>query len=355
MSIRRRQLVKLFARILITAGLLIWVFSRIDLGQFRHAVKTARWQFLVAVWGLVVAIFWINSIKMRLILKKQSCDVSVPILFGASAVTLLYGMIMPGLLSTGIKWYILKKNTGRPGNVLSSMLYNQLSIMVVMMVFGLVALMITNPAPLLIANAKNQWLLPVACGIFLVPIICTSLLLLNRRTGGRAIEVFKLLLSPFPNKIRQKGQDLLGQVTVFQTVSIRFHVTIASLTIVANIIGGVFMYILAAKAANVTVPPGIFIWLAALIYLLGRVPISVANLGVREVTLVGFLAAYGVETSAALLMSVTLFSASVFMALIGAIYQLSWALSARKSAEQGEQASSVKSKSEPEAEGMSAE
>ena len=73
-----------------------------------------------------------------------------------------------------------------------------------------------------------------------------------------------------------------------------------------------------ARAANVTAP-------------LGRVPISVANLGVREVTLVGFLAFYGVEKTAALLMSMILFSALVLMAIIGAIYQISWALRSKKS------------------------
>jgi hypothetical protein len=63
----------------------------------------------------------------------------------------------------------------------------------------------------------------------------------------------------------------------------------------------------------------------AVIYVLGRVPISVANLGVREVILVGLLTIYGVDKSQALLMSMILFSALVVMAIIGAIYQIFWA------------------------------
>jgi hypothetical protein len=55
----------------------------------------------------------------------------------------------------------------------------------------------------------------------------------------------------------------------------------------------------------------------------------VANLGVREATLVGFLAVYGVEKSAAMLMSMILFSTLVFMAIIGAAYQLAWTPSTR--------------------------
>ena len=156
MTDRTKQFAKLLVRILITTGLLIWVFSKIDLEQFRQTVKTAKWWFLFAVWVLVVLIFWINSIKMQLILKKQDCNVSIATLFGASAITLFYSMIIPGILSTGVKWYILKKDTGKSSSVLSSMFYNQMSIIVVITEFGLAALMITNPASLLKTDSNNR-------------------------------------------------------------------------------------------------------------------------------------------------------------------------------------------------------
>lgn len=326
MTTRTKQLAKFLIRILITTVLLVWVFSRIDLQQFWQTVKTTRWQFLIAVWALTIIVFWINSIKMQLILKKQGCNVSTFTLFGASAVTLLYSMIVPGILSAGIKWYILRKDTGKGSNVLSSMLYNQLSIMFVMTVFGLLALIVTNPA----TNARNRWLLPAICSILLAVIILISLLLLNSRTGGKIVKALGLLLSPFPEKMRRKSQEIIEQIAIFQTVGISFHLTMASITIIANLIGGVSIYILSASGANITAPLGVLVWLCAIVYLLGRMPISVANLGVREATLVGLLALYGVETSPALLMSMILFSAIIVMAVIGAIYQLIWAVTTKK-------------------------
>ena len=331
MTDRTKQFAKLLVRILITTGLLILVFSKIDLEQFRQTVKTARWWFLFAVWVLVVIIFWINSIKMRLILKKQDCKVNIATIFGASAVTSLYSMILPVVLSTGAKWYILKKITGKSSSVFSSMVYNQLTIIVIMTVFGLAALMITNPASLLMADTDNHLLLPAVCGILLAAIILISLLLLNSRTGGKIIKAFTLLLKPLPAKIHRNAQNILEQLAIFQNVGGRFHLTIASITIIANLIGGVLIYILSAKAANITAPVGVFVWLCAVIYILGRIPISVANLGVREFTLVGLLGIYGVAKSQALLMSMILFSAVILMAAIGAIYQLFWTLTAKKS------------------------
>jgi uncharacterized membrane protein YbhN (UPF0104 family) len=331
-SPRGKQLTKLLVRILITAGLLVWVFSQIDLGQFTLAVRMARWRLLVAVWALTLFFFLIRTVKMQLILRQQDCTVSFATAFRASAVTALYGMILPGLLSTGAKWYILKKDSGKGSNVLSSMVYNQLSTLVVMLVFGLLALMITNPVPLLKANVNNRWLLPAICGILLTIIVATSLLLLNSRIGRKIINCFGLLLRPFPEKIRQKGWQMLEQIATFQTAGAGFHLMIASITTIDTLIGGVIVYILSARAANIQAPVGVLVWIYAAISILGRIPISVANLGVREATLVGFLTIYGVEKSQSLLMSMILFSVLVFRAVIGAIYQVSWAFSSKKTA-----------------------
>jgi hypothetical protein len=172
--------------------------------------------------------------------------------------------------------------------------------------------------------------LPTICGILLAAIILFSLLLLNSRTGGKIIKAFRILLKAFPAKVRPKGREILDQIATFQAAGAGFHLRIASITIIDTLIGGVITYILCARGANVTAPIGVFVWLCAVIYVLGRIPISVANLGVREITLVGLLALYGVDKSQALLMSMILFSALIVMAIIGAIYQLSWTVSEKK-------------------------
>jgi len=331
MTATAKQLIKLLIRILITAGLLIWVFSQVDFEQFLQTVKSARWQFLITVWIFTVILFWIRSMKMRLILKKQSCLISTNTIFGATAATCLYSMILPGILSTGVKWYILKKGTGKSSNVLCSMIYNQLLIMTIMMVFGLAALMFTNPASLSISNSTNQRLVPVVCGILLVAIIAVSLLLLNSRTGGKITKAIAALLKPFPAKIQQKGLKVLEQIATFQTAGAGFHLRITAISIIDTLIGGVIIYILSARAANVTAPVGTFVWLCALIYILGRIPVSIANLGVREAMLVVLLAPYGVEKPQALLMSMILFSSLIVMAAIGAGYQIFWTVAAKKS------------------------
>ncbi len=330
MTTRGRQLAKLLIRILITVGLLAWVFSQVDLAQFARTVKAARWQFLIVAWIWTASLFWLRSAKMRLILRQQGCDVGVGTLFSATTVTAFYSLILPGMLSTGVKWYILKKSTGRGGSVFSSMLYNQVLTMVVMTVFGLAALIITNPTALLFPDAQGQWLLPAVCGFLLVVVICVALLLLNARTGGMFIGMLKRVLRPFGTSVHQKGGDVLDQIAGFQTAGVGFHLGMTSFTIVDTLAGGVIGYVISAKAANIVAPVGLFVWLCAIIYILGRLPISIANLGVRESLLVSLLAVYGVDKSAALLMSMILFSRLVVMAIVGAAYQISWTVGERK-------------------------
>ena len=330
MSIRGGQLAKLLIRILITAGLLVWVFSQVDLAQFTRTVKAARWQFLIASWIWTAFLFWMRSFKMRLVLKQQGCDVGVGTLFSATTVTAFYSLILPGMLSTGVKWYILKKSTGRGASVFSSMLYNQLLTMVIMTVFGLGALIITNPTSMFLPDAPSQWLLPAICAFLLAAVVSVALLLLNVRTGGMFIAMLKRVLKPFGTTVHEKGKDVLDQIAAFQTAGAGFHLGITTLTIADTLVGGVIGYILSAKAANIVAPVGLFVWLCAIISVLGRLPISIANLGVRESLLVSLLAVYGVDKSAALLMSMILFSRLVVMAIVGAMYQISWTVGERK-------------------------
>ncbi|MBN1804921.1 MAG: flippase-like domain-containing protein [Sedimentisphaerales bacterium] len=325
-----KKLAKLLIRILITTALLIWVFSKTDIEQFWQTVRLARWQFLIALWIFTIIFIWISSIKMRFILKKQGCITSTNTVFGATAATSLYSLILPGILSTGVKWYILKKGTGKPGNVLCSMIYNQWLIMTVMTVFGLAALMFIDPATLSITDTKNQWLFSAVCGILLIAVIAVSLTLLNSRAGGKITKALEVLLRPLPEKIQQKGTQLLEQIATFQTTDTGFHIRITAVSILDTLIAGVIAYILAARAANVNAPIITFVWLCAIIYILGRIPISVANLGVREATLVVMLAPYGVDEPQALLMSMILFSALIVMAIIGAAYQIIWTVTAKK-------------------------
>lgn len=315
-DLRCKQILKFVAKLLVTAILLLWVISDIDLEQFSTTIRNAKWGFLWIVWGLTIAVYWILSIKMHLILKKQDCHASTGLIFGASAVTALYSMVLPGLFDVPVKWYILRQHTGKGSNVFSSMVYNQFTTILITSVSALVALIVTNPA--------GNWQLPAICLAVLVFLIVVCLLLLARRAGPKFTNYLSRQLLLLPRSWHDIGCKILAQLSVFQTASWAFHLKVVLLDFVSITIIGTTIYFFAAKAARIDVPIGVLIWQCALIFVLGRMPISIANLGVREATLVGTLALYGVDAPSALLMSMIIFSNGILMAIIGAIFQLYW-------------------------------
>lgn len=315
MSEKIKKLIKLGARVVITTVLLIWVFSRIDLRQLLQTARRAEWELMLLTWVFALGSFWIQAIKMQIVLRQQGCQVRMMTIFGVSAITALYGMVLPGMLDTSVKWYILQKHTGKPSNILSSMVYNQLSITVLMVIFGLAALIVSSPI--------GGWQVPIICAALLVAMIIISLILLSRKTGLAVTGAFSRMLNPLPSKFRKTGQKILQQLSTFQTVGWAFHLRVL-LYNAATAGAGVVVYVLAAQSAGITVPLTVLMWQSAIIYLLGRLPLFIANLGAREVTLVATLAQYAVAAPQALVMSMVILSGKIFMVIVGAIFQLSW-------------------------------
>jgi uncharacterized membrane protein YbhN (UPF0104 family) len=312
---KNKKIAKLLVRILITLLLLTWVLSKIDFRQFADIAKKADWRFLLLSWVLTIIGFWILSFKMRLVMKQLDCEVRTGTIFFASAITSLYGMILPGILDVSAKWYVLKVHTGKPSHIFSCMVYNQFTETLVIIIFGLSALIVTNPT----AN----FTLPLICIFLLIIIILCCLLLFNRITGPKVNNFFGSTLKWLPSRLNTTGHKILDQLSTFQTTEWKFHLQILSLTTFTSFLGFVF-YVLAAKAAGIIVPFGVLVWQSSLIYLLGRLPISIADLGVREITIVESLAQYGVSAPEALLMSMVLFSNRIIMIIIGIICQIMW-------------------------------
>jgi uncharacterized membrane protein YbhN (UPF0104 family) len=324
MSIETKRQIRLIARVLVATVLLAWAFSQVDLAQFRQTVSAARWHHLIGVWLCTAAFFWMQCLTMELILRKQGCRVGVNTLFGISSMTALYSLFLPGILSTGVKWYILKRITGKGSNVLSSMLYNQVTLSVVMAAIGLTALIVTNPTEILFPSIPHKWIVPAISSFLLILIVVLDVLLLHRRTGAQVTHVFVAMLKPLPSGLREKALTLFTQIADFQTAGPRFHLIVAGVNALNTLVVGLLIYYFAARAACIGVSIGVLLWLCATVFLLSKIPITVANLGVREVTLVGLLTGYGVNRSEALLMSMVLLSSLVFMATLGAVYQLVW-------------------------------
>jgi len=313
MNDKERTVLKILFRLAVTIVLLAIVTRSIDLNEVWRAALHVRLPYLAVVFTLYAFSFWVRSYRFRLILKLLDLSVSTLKIFLASSVTMLYSLGLPGLASTGVKWYILKEHTGKASHVLSCMAYNQVSEMVVKVLIGCLAIIGANPS--------SNVLLPIVCAVIVIVVVLSSLLLLNPATGPVVYRSVKAMFRPFPAKIRKYTDKILGQLQVFQTVGWSFHLKMLVICLFASGIG-ILIYLYAAKAAGISVPVSVLAWQCSVVFVLGRLPITLANLGLREWALVGFLAAYGVPKSDAFLMSMGIFSGVLFIAALGAACQI---------------------------------
>ncbi|UCD49816.1 MAG: flippase-like domain-containing protein [Phycisphaerales bacterium] len=324
MTDRTKRILKLLVRGLVTAALLWLIFREIDLDALTEALARARWRYVLLSWALGVLAYWVRAERLGLILKKLGCKLATRKIFRASAVATIYSLVLPGIVGVGVKWYILRSFTGKAAQALSAMVYNQASEVLLRLLLSLVLVAATNPG--------GAWWMPALCLAVTVVLVAGLLLLFHPRTAARLVSISNSLLKPLPAFVREGAMKTIASSQVFASTGPGFHLNIAAINVVSTLFSAA-LYWCCARAIGISVPATAFVWQASVVYILGRLPISVANFGVRECTLIGFLSLYGVDAATAVVFSLLVFSNALVMAFIGLLYQLSGISRAEKAAD----------------------
>lgn len=311
----QKRVLKWLLRVAVTTILLGLVLRKIDLSELAQTLKTAQWPFVLVGWTLGILGYLIRSERMRFILNQLDCPLRTTKLFGVSCITALYSLILPGLFSSGVKWYILNNVTGKAARVLSAMMYNQISEFILKLVLALLALALTNPF-------DARWI-SIACVFSIMGLILFVTVLFHPRLSVGLIWMTQRLLKPFPPFFRNGLIKTINTSRVFQSSGWDFHLQIAGFNVISTLVR-VLVFWSYAQALAMPVPLSAFIWQGVTIYLLAKVPITIANCGLREWTLIGFLAAYGIDATTATTFSLLVFSNALIMAAIGMFFQMLW-------------------------------
>lgn len=318
MSSRAKNILKYGVKLAVTVLLLFLVFRQTNRADLKEAFTQARWSMVLWVWLVNLLGFWLLSFNMHQILKRQDCHASTLALFATSSVTALYGLVLPGMLDSSVKWYILRRHTGKGTQVFSSMAYSQLAALFVTVFAALGALALTQP----LGRRRISWICAVLMGVQ----VLVWFLLFYRHTGPKFIGVLRRIINHLPAWICNTGNRILDELRIFQSAPWFFHARVAAINFLVMTVLAAVIYVLAARAAWIQVPVGTLIWISALVYILSRLPISIANLGWREWTLTGLLGLYGADPSQVLVMSMVLLSNKFVVAAFGAGFQIHWSL-----------------------------
>ena len=303
-----------WAKVVLAALILGLLVRMAGLSTVINALSGARPSWLALMYLLMFAVLGYQSAVMQAILKQAGLVVRVSRVILAHTLARLYSLITPGeLVASAAKWKSLTDATGSGAIVLNSIVYYRFVLLLGPLVVGSMALLRANPFPRVPLGE-----LAALLAIFMV---LSMGFFLSRRTAPVCDRAVGYLLARLPGVIRGPGRKVLLALDALRAMTIRQHLSFG--------VAGMFEFFLvlvsfwsATQALNLDLPLTTVIWVQAALLVLRLLPITFANLGIREGLLVVVLGIYDVLPGDAVALGLLLFSQYLVIAGIGAFYQI---------------------------------
>lgn len=225
-------------------------------------------------------------------------------------VTSFYGLLVPGLLASGvIRWHKMAIVDKKKTEALAAIAFSRLHYTIIVVVLGIIFLALD------IANGPRNLpiliLLALLTSLFIIYFIGFSpkaLILLDKLYHGRTKFI--------PVSVYSMVKNLFISTAQYHRLSIRFWSCITGIAFVENLIGILMVYLL-AMALNINISFINIGWVRSVIIIFTTLPISFSGLGLREGGFIVLLAPYGVPGEEALALAFLVFATVLFLAVIG--------------------------------------
>jgi hypothetical protein len=273
----------------------------------------ARWRWLTAVYGVALIHQLIAAQQLRLIL--MAVQVSLPLrrIFLASQLASLYSLILPGDTASAVKWANLAVASRKRSLVLNALIYNKLLMLAAPLLVGTIALIIDDPF-------QQRWVSAVSAVTFFA-LIGLMVLLYHPAVGRNVEHRLRSIGDRLPEPVARRIGYALTSLGSVRRMDHRDHTTLASFALVGVGLGVIRVWC-GIQALDLGVSVFSVLWILAFTVIGRFLPITIANLGIREGLLVAALVPLGVPSEEAVALGLLGFSAIVMLALIGAGYQV---------------------------------
>ena len=295
----------------ISIAVLCLVFYFVPITNVVGTILVADPIWVIAGVVLLISLRVLTALQMQMIANAQGLDTSSLTMLRIIFTSTFYNILAPGALAGGAVTYLKYRQQGIEPIAAMANIYANKSIQLLVVLLS---------APLF-------WLIDKDFSLYLV-------------TGYALVMVmgfssaFALFFGRFGNlrwlasKISGHGQsavhraltalcrqaDKIGQIS---------HRTIFSLVIYSSMHGlfAALSILCFGRGLNIEVGLVSVLWIYSVIYLLGMLPISISNIGVREVSMIMLLAPYGVSMTEATTWSILMYSGPLSCAMIGLLME----------------------------------
>ena len=317
-AVPKRSSISKLAKLALTAvvlGLLVRIVgAREILGAF-DGINWA-WATAMLIAGLLMKLG--VSVQLWSIFRRGQLSVSVLRVFLANALSALYSLVLPGdIAASGVKWIDLSAATGKKAAVFNALIYHRMVTSLVTLTLGVFALVVSNP----LDNQATQY---IAAALLLL-LMLLFIFLYHPRLGAWVETMLRRASEKLPRLGATYAVPVIDAMRRFHGFTARDHIAVFTWSCVF-IVFRILTYWCAIRAFDLEITLIDILWIAAFLSITAALPLTIANLGIREGFLVLVLAPLGVASATAVALGLVLFANHVLIALVGAGYQMALSL-----------------------------
>ena len=299
----------LFIRIVIGAGLLIFLFWKTDIEKLTSVVKQASPFYLILSGILFLVAVIVISFRWKILLDAHS--INIP--FRLTISYYLVGFFFNNFLPTGVGLDIVRavyasNNYGKKAECFASVISERL--------IGFFALLLIGVVFLPMFVSKSHFLLLVFLGIiFLIVLFVLGIILFTKK---RMLRKFSFLLRfKIFIKLRESLKRLYEALYYYKgKKSVVLYTLLLSFLFQILLITMAFCI---GQAFSIKIPYHYFLSFIPAINIASMVPITINGIGIREGLYVYLFKFAGIDSSRSLLLSISYLVITMAVSLIGAV------------------------------------
>lgn len=331
-SVRRRSLNwRGLAQAVIGVGALALVIIRSDAESLMEAFKATKVSYLPIAILTTIVMTWLMACRWGGILRIRGDKIATTRLFAYYLIAIFFSNFVPGGTVTGdvARMVYASRDVKDKPFVLSSLVYERLTGMFVLLLLGLGATLASR------TYRPDGWLFYLAEALLASAFILSAMLMsdfTSKRLARLCRWTAERLRIP---RIGEAASKTLEAISSLRQYKVMFITTVL-LSVMVRMVWSLGCYVI-ALAMDLPLSFAMVFAVMSLVDLIRMLPISVGGLGVREWTMIALFANIGIGREQALLFSLIAFAPVLLTAIAGGIIYVSRARILRVERQTGEE------------------
>ena len=309
--------IQLTLQLAFTLLLLTLILNSINIPNLTQILSSLKIRPLLFSLLITLVIRFIWAYQISITQPPLNMHFSVYEIFRIQMIATFYSLFLPGnLIAGGVSWYKLSQPDRKFIEAGALLIFFRL-IQISSLICG--GLIVALGDPQLSSPTFRTFVF-----IGLLSIIIMWILFFS----NQVTRIFNLIISKlngnssFLMSLYDKVDRLINTILNFRSLGFNQLILVFGLSLFAQLLVILYFFSL-AMAVEINLSIFVIGWISSFVAFIQMIPISIAGLGVREISYAVLLNDYGISIEQAISFSITIFGAFVITALLGGLFELS--------------------------------